>query len=124
MINNERLIERFMRYVKINSETGDEKEFSDLIVNELEDLGLNVRRDKAGDKIGSNSNNIYCFIQGEGNKSRIYSAHMDTVTPGKNIQPVIQDGYIKSSGDTILGGDDKAGISVIMEGVTAIIENE
>ena len=59
MINNERLIERFMRYVRINSETGNEKEFSELIVKELESLGLNVRRDKAGDRIGSNSNNIW-----------------------------------------------------------------
>ncbi len=122
MINNERLIERFMRYVKVSSETGNEKEFSELIVEELKDLGLDVKRDHAGEKIGSNTDNIYCLVKGEGNKSRIYSSHMDTVKPGININPVIEDGYIKSSGDTILGGDDKAGISVIMEALTCIIE--
>ncbi|MDW7669373.1 MAG: M20/M25/M40 family metallo-hydrolase [Bacillota bacterium] len=123
MINNERLIERFMRYVKVDSETGNEKEFSELIVKELEDLGLEVKRDNAGEKIGSNTNNIYCLVKGEGDESRIYSSHMDTVKPGININPVIEDGYIKSSGDTILGGDDKAGISVVMEALTTIIEN-
>ena len=39
MINNERLIERFMRYVKVDSETWNEKEFSELIVKELENWG-------------------------------------------------------------------------------------
>jgi len=123
MINNERLIKRFEKYVKVNSETGNEKEFSDLIVKELEDLGLSVKRDNAGEKIGSNSSNIYCLVKGEGDKSRIYSSHMDTVKPGIDIKPVIEEGYIKSSGDTILGGDDKAGISVVMEALTTIIEN-
>jgi len=124
MINKERLIERFMRYVRINSETGNEKDFSDLIVKELQDLGLEVKRDKSGEKIGSNSNNIYCFVEGEGNKSRIYSAHMDTVKPGIDINPVLENGYIVSDGDTILGGDDKAGISIVMEALTTIIERK
>ncbi|MFO7887344.1 MAG: M20/M25/M40 family metallo-hydrolase [Eubacteriales bacterium] len=124
MINKERLIERFTRYVKIDSETGNEKEFSDTIVKELQDLGLEVKRDKAGEKIGSNSNNIYCFVEGQGNKSRVYSAHMDTVKPGININPIVEDDYIISDGNTILGGDDKAGISIIMEALTTIIEKK
>jgi tripeptide aminopeptidase len=124
MINKDRLVKRFMDYVKISSETGNEKEFSDLIVKELKELGLEVKRDKAGEKIGSNSNNIYCYLDGKGDKSRIYSAHMDTVKPGIGINPVIEDGFIKSSGDTILGGDDKAGISVVMEALTTIKEQD
>src|SRR6056297_1406111 len=124
MINKERLIERFMRYVRINSETGNEKDFSDLIVKELQDLGLEVKRDKSGEKIASNSNNIYCFVEGEGNKSRIYSAHMDTVKPGIDINPIVENDYIISDGNTILGGDDKAGISIIMEALTTIIEKK
>ncbi len=123
MINRERLIKRFMDYVKIDSETGNEKKFSEKIVKELKDLGLEVRTDKAGKKIGSNGNNVYCYIKGKGNKSRFYSAHMDTVKPGIGIKPILEDGYIKSSGDTILGGDDKAGIAVVMEAVNSIVEN-
>jgi tripeptide aminopeptidase len=40
---------------------------------------------------------------------------MDTVSPGKGIQPVFKEDTIFSDGTTILGGDDKAGITSVME---------
>ncbi|MFW5891301.1 MAG: M20/M25/M40 family metallo-hydrolase [bacterium] len=124
MIDNKRLVERFMKYVKIDSETGNEKEFYNNLIKELEDLGIEVITDKAGEKTNSNANNIYCFIKGNNKNeaSRIFSSHMDTVKPGKNIEPVEENGYIKSKGDTILGADDKAGVAVIMEAVHTIKE--
>ncbi len=37
---------------------------------------------------------------------------MDTVVPAINVKPIVKDdGYIYSDGTTILGADDKAGIS-------------
>jgi len=44
-----------------------------------------------------------------------FACHADTVKPGVGIKPVIKDGIIKSNGDTILGADDKAGISEFLE---------
>lgn len=125
MINKDRLVDRFVKYVKVSSETRNEKEFYELLIKELEELGLEVKTDKAGEKINSNGNNIYCCIEATNgsDKSRIYSAHMDTVKPGIDIKPVVEKEIIKSSGDTILGADDKAGIAAIMEAVTSIIEN-
>jgi tripeptide aminopeptidase len=40
---------------------------------------------------------------------------MDTVEPGRGVKPLIDGGIIRSSGDTILGSDDKAGIAAILE---------
>lgn len=40
---------------------------------------------------------------------------MDTVKPGIGIEPVIEDGIIRSKGNTILGGDDKSGIAAILK---------
>lgn len=40
---------------------------------------------------------------------------MDTVVPGKDIQPQIEGDTIRSDGTTILGADDKAGIAAIIE---------
>ncbi len=45
---------------------------------------------------------------------------MDTVNPGNDIEPIIEDGIIRSKGNTILGGDDKSGIAAIMEAVRCI----
>lgn len=47
---------------------------------------------------------------------------MDTVKPGRGVKPVIRDGIIYSSGDTILGGDDKSGIAGIIEAIRSIKE--
>ncbi len=40
---------------------------------------------------------------------------MDTVEPGRNIKPILQNSIIKSDGATILGADDKAAIAVLIE---------
>ena len=49
---------------------------------------------------------------------------MDTVVPGKNIQPVIKDGLITSDGSTILGADDKAGLAAIIETIRVLKEDQ
>ncbi len=124
MINKNRLIKNFMEYVQIDSETKNEKAVAERIIKDLKDLGFDVYTDKAGEKLNSNGNNVYCFIPGTNeSEAMLFSAHMDTVTPGKGIVPYIDGEYIKSKGDTILGGDDKSGITAIMEALRTIKEN-
>lgn len=125
MINNERLLNTFMEYVKIDSETKNENAIGQRIINDLKELGLEVYTDEAGKKLNSNGNNIYCYAPGTtDSEAMLFSAHMDTVTPGVGIEPYIVKNYIKSKGDTILGGDDKAGVVAILESLRAIKENE
>ncbi len=125
MINNERLLDTFMEYVKIDSETRNEKAIGERIIADFKKLGLEVYTDEAGKKLNSNGNNIYCFIPGTNNsETMLFSAHMDTVTPGIGIEPYIEENYIKSKGDTILGGDDKAGVVAILEALRTIKEND
>jgi len=45
---------------------------------------------------------------------------MDTVQPGIGIKPVIKGGIIKSSGNTILGADNKASLAAILTAVETI----
>ena len=47
---------------------------------------------------------------------------MDTVEPGRGVRPVVRDGVVSSSGDTILGADNKASLAAILEGVRAVLE--
>ena len=123
MINEQRLIDRFMRYVQIDSPTKEEREFALILMKELEELGLEVTMDDAGEKTGSNSGNLIARLKGNSGKEPIlFSSHMDTVSPGRGIKPRIIDGTIYSDGTTILGGDDKAGIASIMEALEIIRE--
>lgn len=123
-MNKERLINEFMEMVKINSITRNEGNFAKVLIPKLEALGFEVYVDQAGHKIGGNTGNVIGTLKGTKNVPAVlFGAHMDTVVPGENINPIIREGYIYSDGTTILGGDDKAGIAAILEAVRHIQEN-
>lgn len=124
MINEQRIVESFMNYVRIDSESHFEKEMTLKLVEELESMGFEVYTDKAGEKTDSNGANVYCFIDGdEAFEPILFSSHMDTVKPGNGIIPYIKDGYIYSQAETVLGADDKSGIAAIVEAVRTIKDN-
>jgi len=120
-MDSKRLLERFFRYVSCPSESGKERSFCELIEDELKALGLTVRRDEVGEKCGSDGWNVYAYLPGEG-EPILFSCHIDTVSPGVGIEPVVKDGVIYSAGDTILGADDKAGIAAVLEAIETICE--
>jgi len=113
---NERLVNTFMKMVRIDSESGQEQEFiaylKDLFTRELraectiDDYGNLVVRLAA--KNSSRTEPVF------------FSCHADTVKPGKGIEPVLENGVIRSKGDTILGADDKAGIAELVEALRAV----
>ncbi len=116
MIQEKRLVDEFIEFVKIGSESSNEGKFCNIIAEKLRKLGAKVFLDKSGEKIGSNGSNIIAKINGDNNLPTILlNAHLDTVTPGIDIKPIIEDGIIKSDGTTILGADDKSGIAIILE---------
>lgn len=123
MINQERLLKTFLEYVQIDSETGNEKNMGERLIKDLEALGCKVWKDNAGEKIESNGFNVYAKLDGDDSmEPLLFSAHMDTVKPGNGVKPVVADGIIKSSGDTILGGDDKSGVVGIIEALSVVRE--
>lgn len=125
MVNEKRLIESFMELVKIDSISREEKNLADFLIEKLEDLGLEVIIDQAGEKVKSNSGNLIARLKGNIKKATpiMFSAHMDTVVPGKNINPLLKGEKIVSSGKTILGADDKAAIAALLEALHIIKEN-
>lgn len=120
-MNEKRLQERFLRYVACESESFHEQNFCLLIEKELQELGLRTDRQEIGHAIGSDGWNIHAVLPGGGTPV-LFSAHLDTVKPGVNIRPIIEDGVIRSSGDTILGSDDKSGIAALLEALARIKE--
>lgn len=122
-MKEDRIVERFLEYVQIDSETKNEGEFAKRLKLDLEALGFEVYEDDAGKKVGSNTGNLIATLKGNKDAETImFSCHMDTVSPGNGIKPVIKDNVIYSDGTTILGGDDKAGIAALLEAVVKIKE--
>ena len=129
MVNKKRLTEEFLRLAAFDSESFNEGAVADHLAKRLEDLGLKVIRDDVGRRVSGNSGaagNIYSFLAGNAEGDPVlFSAHMDTVAPGRGKKPVIgTDGKVTSSGDTVLGADDVTGISAILEMLEVIKEND
>ncbi|MGE5545063.1 MAG: M20/M25/M40 family metallo-hydrolase [Bacillota bacterium] len=123
LVNRDRLISNFMALIRIDSESGQEGALRDFVRSRLQDLGLEVYEDGAGKALGGESGNLIAWKDGElPGPSIFFGAHMDTVVPGKSVEPVLDEGIIRSSGDTVLGGDDKAGIAAILEALQVINE--
>jgi len=124
MINRERLMADFLELIRIDSPTKNEREIADVLKNRLQSLGLIVSEDNAGQTIGGNCGNVFAYLKGNQPKAPIilFSAHMDTVDPCLNIEPVLHERVITSAGPTILGADDKSGIAPILEALRTIKE--
>ncbi|MFD1447248.1 M20/M25/M40 family metallo-hydrolase [Oceanobacillus profundus] len=124
-VNQERLVEEFIELVKIDSETKFETEIAEVLKDKFINLGVEVYEDGSKDMTGHGAGNLICTLKGnvEGADTIYFTSHMDTVVPGRGIQPSIKDGYITSDGTTILGADDKAGLAAMLESIRVIKEN-
>ncbi len=125
MINRKRLVDEFMEMVRVDSESKREGRMSALLMEKLEHLGFAVYVDDAGPKTGSDTGNLIARLSGNAEAPAImFSAHMDTVSPGRGINPVEENGLIRSDGTTVLGADDKAGIAAVLEAVRVTVEQK
>lgn len=116
-INQKRLLDTFLQLVKIDSESFEEKEIQEFLVAELKKIGCKVTVDNAGKKYPTNAKgNVIGFLPGTIESAPfVLAAHMDTVSPGKEVRPVVKKDRVTSDGSTILGADDKAGLAIILE---------
>ena len=88
MIDEQRLLRRFRELVLIDSPALKEAPCVARVRAELEGMGLEVREDDAGAKLGGNGNNLIAWKRGTlKDAPKIFlSAHMDTVEPTPNLQ--------------------------------------
>jgi tripeptide aminopeptidase len=121
-VNEERLIQLFKDLVLINAPALEERAVVDYVKKILIEMGLEVREDKAGEKIGGNAGNLIAKLPANrpGLPSIFLSAHFDTVEPTEGLELVERDGVISSGGKTILGADDKGGMAPAIEAVRMI----
>ena len=161
-IDRERLLARFLRYVRIDTTAREDvtdypsspgqRELGALLRDELAAMGLaDVEQDEHGlvhgrlDPVGAS-----------GDATVVFNAHVDTSpeTTGAGVDPQVVEDYdggdivlpgdasrvirvaenadlaalagatlVTTDGTTLLGGDDKAGIAVIMEAVNWLVEH-
>lgn len=109
---DKRLIEIFLETAPIEALSGQEKPVADYIISFLSKLGYDVIEDNSKQLTASNTGNIICKL-GDGG-TFLLSAHMDTARSTKEVKPVFLQDRIVSDGTTVLGVDNRAGISILL----------
>lgn len=161
MINQKRLLERFLRYVKVDTKAVEnagkypssdgQLELGWMLVEELKAMGIeDAEQDEHGIVMGTVPANCDC------SSVVAFNSHVDTSpeTSGTNVQPQVIENFdgqdiqltgdptkvitaatceelplakgktiITTDGTTLLGGDDKAGVAIIMELANNLLEN-
>jgi tripeptide aminopeptidase len=111
-MNEKRLIELFLEVVKIDALSGNEKPVADFIKTFLNKFNYNIELDESDKYSKSNTGNLICKIGSGGDF--VFTSHMDTARSTKNVKPIITDDKITSSGDTVLGVDNRVGVAVLL----------
>jgi len=97
------LVKNFIKLAKIDSISGEEFRVKKYLKGVFRSMGMSFKEDKIG--------NIFVPAK---NPKILLTAHLDTVEPGRNIQVLIKRNKLVSKGKTIIGGDNKAGLALII----------
>lgn len=158
-INRQRLLDRFLQYVQIDSTAAEDTgqvpstpgqlEMGRLLVEQMLEMGIaDARQNEFGIVIGTVPGNIDA-------PTIAFNSHVDTApdTSGKGVKPQVIENFdgldieltgvpgrvitaatcpelplakgktiITTDGTTLLGGDDKAGVAIIMELASVLLE--
>jgi tripeptide aminopeptidase len=116
------VVDLFTELAALPSPPGEERAVADAVIRYLKDLGLEVDEDGAGEVVGSTMGNVYCHLPPtDGGNPIFLCAHLDTVPPEGQIEPVIADGVVRNAAGTILGADNKSAVAAMLEGVRRVL---
>jgi len=112
---DKRLLDRFVRLCQIASPTGSERAVADNVLAELRALGVEVSEDGSAEAASAAAGNLIARIPGSGEGWLSFFSHLDTVPHEGEVVVVEENGVYRSRGETILGADNKAAVTVLIE---------
>ncbi len=110
--DRQRIIEIFLQSAPIEALSGSEKPVADFIKTFLSCYNYTITEDNSYKFTGSNSGNLICKVGTCGDF--LLLSHMDTARPTKEVKPFVKEDRIVSTGDTVLGVDNRAGVAVLL----------
>ena len=124
-IHRERLAKTFINLCEIDSPSRSERRVADYLKGLFEELGADsVMEDNSHEQTGADCGNLIVRFAGNVVKEPIFFAcHMDTVEPGVGVKVLRSGDTFTSRGNTILGSDDKSGITAVIELIRVVKES-
>jgi tripeptide aminopeptidase len=110
------LIDLFLRLAAIEGVSLSERMIADEVKSLLAGAGIRVVEDGSAASFGGTTGNLICFPPAfrAGEPSLMLTAHLDTVKSTAALRPVVDGTSIRSDGTTILGADNRLGLSVLV----------
>jgi tripeptide aminopeptidase len=116
------VLDLFLELAGEPSPPGQERAVADQVIRYLRDCGLDPDEDGAGPTIGSTAGNVFVRLDPTSEGEPLFlCAHFDTVPPSDAIEPVVEDGIVRNAKPTILGGDNKSAIAVMLEATRRVL---
>lgn len=125
-LNTDRLSQSFITLCEIDSPARSEGKLGQYIISLFERFSqVEIIEDDSASLTGSDTGNIIIRFPGtkQENDPIFFNTHLDVISPCIGVK-VHWDGHdvFSSSGDTVLGADDKAGIAILIEVMLTILE--
>ena len=114
-MSDQGMLDRFVRLCEIPSPTGDERAVADDVLAELRGLGVEVEEDGSAEQARAGAGNLIARVPGGSERWISFFAHLDTVPHRGAVEVELRDGVFRSAGETILGADNKAAVTVLVE---------
>ncbi len=120
------LIELFLQLARIEGTSLAERQVAEEVTSILRNSGVQVMEDGVAATLGGNSGNLICFPPGydPSRPAKMLTAHLDTVRSTAGLKPIVESGVIRSDGSTILGGDNRLGLSILVRLLTTVAQEQ
>ena len=124
-LNAERLATTFTTLCEIDSPSKGEGKLAVYLVDLFRQLGASqIVEDSSASATGSDCGNFVIRFTGTSLYEPVFfNCHLDVIAPCTGVKVVRRDDVFYSSGATVLGADDKAGIAVLLEVLAAFAES-
>lgn len=103
----QKLIDTFLALAAIDEVHPNENKVLEYIKNRLTAAGVPFTQDKIGNIVGR--------IQGTGSEALAMCGHVDIAAPLNGREIIVTEEVIKTDGKSLLGGDDKTAVAVMLE---------
>src|SRR5262249_30611103 len=120
VLDQDKAIDRLMRFLSIEGITGQEQAIGDNVVRALREIGIPdqaIRFDNANAKIPlpTQTGNLIVTLPGtKPGPRRRFSTHLDTVPLCAGAAPIRTGNRIMPRGRTALGGDNRTGVACLV----------
>jgi tripeptide aminopeptidase len=105
----------FVHLAGIRSPSLEEREMADAVKDFVRGVGLEAFEDASAALTGGDCGNLIVRLPGRGEGTPIaLCAHLDTVPLDRAPTVIVENGVVRTDGETILGADDKAAVAPLL----------